>query len=138
AGLEDEALEAYQAALLAIGRVRGRGHLSMADPMRAVARLTDDPAVRATWFENAYRIRRNHLGRAHPTLSPYLDELNAARAEAGLEPMREEGERLRSEANFDLVDVYWATHRAPTGSTAAAEMFGGRAGDLSFGVAEVS
>ncbi|GAD60489.1 hypothetical protein [Brevundimonas abyssalis] len=91
AGLEDEALEAYQAALVAISRIRGRGHLSMADPMIAVARLTDDPAVRATWFENAYRIRRNHLGRAHPTLSPYLDELNAARAEAGLEASAKRG-----------------------------------------------
>ena len=138
AGLEDEALEAYQAALVAISRIRGRGHLSMADPMIAVARLTDDPAVRANWFENAYRIRRNHLGRAHPTLSPYLEEVNAARAEAGLEPLSEEGERLRSEPNFDLVNVYWATHRAQTGSTAAAEMFGGQTDRLSFGVAEVS
>lgn len=138
AGLEDEALEAWQAALLSISRIRGRGHISMADPMRAVARLTDDPAVRATWYENAYRIRRNHLGRAHPTLRPYLAELNAARAEAGLDALTEDGERLRSEPNFDLVNVYWATHRAPTGSQAAAEMFGGRAGDLAFGVAEVS
>lgn len=138
AGLEDEALEAWQAALVSISRIRGRGHISMADPMRAVARLTDDPAIRATWYENAYRIRRNHLGRAHPTLAPYLAELNAARAEAGLETLTEDGERLRSEPNFDLVNVYWATHRAPTGSLAAADMFGGRPGDLSFGVAEVS
>ncbi len=138
AGLPDEALEAWQAALLSISRIRGRGHISMADPMRAVARLTDDPAVRATWYENAYRIRRNHLGRAHPTLRPYLAELNAARAEAGLEPLTEDGERLRNEPNFDLVNVYWATHRAPTGSQAPAEMFGGRAGELGFGVAEVS
>ena len=56
-GLIDEAIQTYEAALLSLLQFRGQGHVSMADPMVRVARLTEDPETRVRWLEAALRIR---------------------------------------------------------------------------------
>lgn len=43
-----------------------------------------------------------------------------------------------ADPNFELVNVYWATHRASTGRPAPAQMFAGRPGPMTYGSAEVS
>ncbi len=138
AGLKGEAIETYQQALISILQFRGQGHISMAEPMTAVARLTDDPAIRAQWLLSAWDIREAVLGVGNPNLAPWRDELNAARRLAGLDPIGTRGTREEGEANFDLVDVWYATHREQTLRTAPADVYGGRRGPMRYGVAEVS
>ncbi len=161
AGLRNEAIRAYEQALVSILQFRGQGHISMAEPMEAVAALAEAPAARAQWLLSAFDIREAVWGRGNPNLVPYLTELNAARVAAGLEPFtgRSGGDfptNLTEQPvgsgppppppppgqpvapRFDLVDVYYATHRERTGRQAAAEVYGGRRGDLTFGVAQVS
>lgn len=138
AGLTGEAIDAYQQALISILTFRGQGDISMAEPMTAVARLTDDPPTRAQWLLSAYDIREGVLGVGNPNLAPWRDELNTARIAAGLDPLGTRGARQEGEGNFDLVDVYYATHREQTRRTAPADVYGGRRGALSYGVAEVS
>ncbi|MFW2343587.1 hypothetical protein [Brevundimonas sp.] len=55
-GRIDEAIHTYEAALLSILQFRGQGHISMAEPMVRVARLTQDPETRTRWLESAVRI----------------------------------------------------------------------------------
>ena len=43
--------------LASILQFRGQGHVSMAEPMVRVARLTEDPETRVRWLESALRIR---------------------------------------------------------------------------------
>ena len=57
-GLVDEAIQTYEAALLSILQFRGQGHVSMAEPMVRVARLTEDPETRVRWLEAALRVRQ--------------------------------------------------------------------------------
>jgi esterase/lipase superfamily enzyme len=152
AGLIDDAAGAYRLALQVIREVRGANDLSLADPLVDLARLQSDPAERLDGLEQAYLIREAVLGAAHPTLVPYRSELDAVRLEAnrdlaarGLDatpepPPAPTEAPLVAEAdrNFRLIDVFWATHRAPTGRAAPAEAFGGQSGPLTFGVSEVS
>ena len=138
AGLKTEAIDAYQQALISILQFRGQGDISMAEPMTAVARLTDDQAVRAQWLLSAYDIREGVLGTGNPNLNPWRDELNLARVAAGLDPLGTRGAREEGEANFDLIDVYYATHRQQTRRTTPADIYGGDRGAMSYGVAEVS
>ncbi len=138
AGLKGEAIEAYQQALISILQFRGQGDISMAEPMTAVARLTDDPAVKAQWLLSAWDIREGVLGVGNPNLASWRDELNAARLAAGLDPLGTRGAREEGDANFDLVNVWYATHREQTRRTAPTDIYGGRRGRLSYGVAEVS
>ncbi len=153
AGLKDEAIKAYQDALTAILQFRGQGDISMAAPMEAVARLSDTPARKAQWLLTAYDLREGVWGRGNQNLKPWLDELNAARVSAGLEPFAsrggEEGPppppppppvpgQPPSTDGFREVQVWYATHRAPTGDLTPATFYGGQRAELSFGVAEVS
>ncbi|MFN4092134.1 MAG: alpha/beta hydrolase [Brevundimonas sp.] len=138
AGLKGEAIDAYQQALISILTFRGQGDISMAEPMTAVARLTDDPAIRAQWLLSAWDIREGVFGVGNPNLQPWRDELNAARLAAGLDPLGTRGSPDEGEVNFDLVNVWYATHREQTRRTAPADIYGGRRGALSYGVAEVS
>ncbi|NBW07023.1 MAG: alpha/beta hydrolase [Caulobacteraceae bacterium] len=157
AGLKDEAIKAYQDALTAILQFRGQGDISMAAPMEAVARLSDTPAKKAQWLLTAYDLREGVWGRGNGNLKPYLDELNAARVSAGLEPFASRGGEglppppppppppvpgapppAPSTDGFREVQVYYATHRAPTGDLTPATFYGGQRAELSFGVAEVS
>lgn len=138
AGLKGEAIDAYQQALISILTFRGQGDISMAEPMTAVARLTDDPAIRAQWLLSAWDIREGVFGVGNPNLQPWRDELNTARLAAGLDPLGTRGSPDEGEVNFDLVNVWYATHREQTRRTAPADIYGGRRGALSYGVAEVS
>lgn len=147
-----DAVAAYQLAIQVIREARGDSDLSLADPLVAVARLQIDPAARQDGLEEAYRIRSEVVGAAHPTLVPYRQELDQARdvlnrdlASRGIAPPPtpppapvEPPLVAEADRNFRLVDVYWATHRAPTGRTAADEIFGGERGPMSFGTAQVS
>jgi esterase/lipase superfamily enzyme len=138
ANLPDEAIAAYQQALISILQFRGQGDISMAEPLEAVGRLTTAPATKAQWLMTAFEIREAVWGRGNPNLSPYREELNAARTAAGLAPIATRAGAPEGAANFDLVDVYYATHRLPTGRAAPSGFYGGERGPLSFGVAEVS
>lgn len=138
AGLKGEAIDAWQQALISILTFRGQGDISMAEPMTAVARLTDDPEVKAQWLLSAWDIREGVFGVGNPNLQPWRDELNAARLAAGLDPLGTRGSPDEGEVNFDLVNVWYATHREQTRRTAPADVYGGRRGPLSYGVAEVS
>lgn len=138
AGLNGEAINAYQQALISILTFRGQGDISMAEPMTAVARLTDDPEVKAQWLLSAWDIREGVLGVGNPNLQPWRDELNAARLAAGLDPLGTRGSPDEGVDNFDLVNVWYATHREQTRRTAPGDIYGGRRGPLSYGVAEVS
>ena len=139
AGLRTEAVQAYQQALTSILAFRGQGDISMAEPMTAIARLATDPAVKAQWFLSAYDVREAVWGRGNTNLAPYRVELNAARVAAGLAALGTRGAPQDGSANFDLVDIYYATHRAPTGQVTPTDFYGGERGDtLRFGVAEVS
>ena len=138
AGLKGEAIDAYQQALVSILTFRGQGDISMAEPMTAVARLTDDPAIRAQWLLSAWDIREGVFGVGNPNLQPWREELNTARLAAGLDPLGTRGSPDGGEVNFDLVNVWYATHREQTRRTAPADIYGGRRGRLSYGVAEVS
>lgn len=55
-GLIDEAIRAYEDALLSILQFRGQGHDSMVQPMVRVARLTGDPETRVRWLTTALAI----------------------------------------------------------------------------------
>lgn len=138
AGLKGEAIDAYQQALISILTFRGQGDISMAEPMTAVARLTDDPEVKAQWLLSVWDIREGVFGVGNPNLQPWRDELNAARLAAGLDPLGTRGSPDEGEVNFDLVNVWYATHREQTRRIAPADIYGGRRGPLSYGVAEVS
>lgn len=138
AGLKPEAMAAYEQALMAIMLFRGQGDASMIEPMEAVAALQSDPAKRAQWLQTAFDIRARIWGLTNPNLDPYLATLNAARTAAGQEIYTPSGGIRAGDPNFDLVDVYYATHRAATGRPEPSEAYGGRRGPLSFGVAEVS
>jgi esterase/lipase superfamily enzyme len=137
-GLNDDAVAAYVQALIAILQFKGQGDISMAEPMEAVARLTADPAKKADWLLKAYDIREAVWGANNPNLATYRAELDAARRSAGLNPLGTRAAPADGPSNFDLINVYYATHRAPTGAIAPSGWFGGDRGPLSFGVAEVS
>lgn len=138
AGLKQDAIEAYQQALVSILRFRGQGDLSMAEPMEAIARLAESPSEKARWFSTAFDIRERVWGATNPNLDPYRDQANAARRVVGQAAYeRPEGTRA-GEVNFDLVNVFYATHRVPTGRTTPADAFGGERGAMSYGTAEVS
>ncbi|CAN5266295.1 hypothetical protein BH10PSE1_BH10PSE1_14640 [soil metagenome] len=138
AGLNDDAVAAYVQALITILQFKGQGDISMAEPMEAVARLTTDPAKKADWLLKAYDIREAVWGANNPNLATYRAELDTARRSAGLNPLGTRAAPADGPSNFDLVNVYYATHRARTGSATPSGMFGGDRGDLNFGVAQVS
>lgn len=138
AGLKAAAIAAYEQALMSMLQFRGQGHVSMIEPLEAIGRLSDDPQVRARWLDAAFDIRETVWGPGNPNLAPYRETLNAARAAAGQPPRTPPAGTRAGEANFDLVDVYYATHRAATGRATPAHAFGGQRGPLLFGVAEVS
>jgi esterase/lipase superfamily enzyme len=138
AGLKDEATAAYVQALVSILQFRGQGHVSMIEPLEAVGRLATEPSLKADWFLRAYEIRESVYGANNPNLAPYRAELDAARRAANLNPLGTRAAPADGASNFDLVDVYYATHRARTGQMTPAGMFGGDRAPLSFGVAEVS
>lgn len=138
AGLKDEAIRAYEAALVSILQFRGQTHETMIAPLTAVALLASDPAVKARWLLSAYEIRETIWGPSSLHLAPYRDELNAARTAAGLLPIETRAAPPPGAPNFDLVNVYYATHRATTGRAAPASFFGGNRGGMAYGVAEVS
>lgn len=138
AGLKAEAIAAYEQALMSMLQFRGQGHITMVEPLEAVAGLSDDAQVRARWLDAAFDIREAVWGPGNPHLEPYRRALNAALAAAG-RPARPGYAGMRAgEPNFDLVNVYYATHRAATGQAEASGVFSGRRGPLAFGVAEVS
>ncbi|QLQ12061.1 MAG: hypothetical protein HZY74_00475 [Brevundimonas sp.] len=83
AGLKQDAIEAYQQALVSILRFRGQGDLSMAEPMEAIARLAESPSEKARWFSTAFDIRERVWGATNPNLDPYRDQANAARRVVG-------------------------------------------------------
>lgn len=138
AGLKDDAVATYVQALISILQFKGQGDISMAEPMEAVARLSSEPATKADWLLKAYDIREAIWGANNPNLATYRIELDAARRLAGLDPLGTRAAPADGPANFDLVNVYYATHRARTDSATPAGLFGGERGALSFGVAEVS
>lgn len=168
AGLTQEARAAYRVVLQMIDEIRGSDDLSRADPMTELALLTSDPAERYALLQQAFSLRQTALGAGHRLLFSYRIDLDAALvalnqdlASRGLPPTAPPAPTLgftprRSQTrgavpgappapppvaanpNFELVDVYWATHRAPTGRVAPAQMFGGRAGPMTYGSAEVS
>lgn len=147
----EEAAAAYRLALQIIREERGEDDLSLADPLAALARLETDPSARLDGLEEAYRIRELAVGAAHPVLHPYRAELDVVREQANRDlasrgitpppapppppvaPVVAEADR-----NFRLVDIYWATHRAPTGRPAPDEAYGGHPGPMAYGTAEVS
>ena len=138
AGLRDEAVAAYEQALMSMMLFRGQGHISMAEPLEAVAALQTDAAKRAQWLKAAFDIRERVWGQTNPNLAVYRQTLNTARAEAGLEPIVPAAGTRAGDPNFDLVDVYYATHREATGRPEPSEAYGAERGALNFGVAEVS
>lgn len=138
AGLRDEAVTAYEQALMSIMMFRGQGHMSMAEPLEAVAALQTDPAKRAQWLKAAFDIRERVWGQTNPNLAVYRQTLNTARAEVGLAPIVPTPGTRAGDPNFDLVDVYYATHRTATGAAAPSDAYGARRGPMTFGVAEVS
>jgi len=152
AGLVADAEGAYRLALQVIRQVRGEDDLSLADPLVALARLQTDPGERLAGLEEAYLIREAVLGPAHPTLVAWRSELDDARREAnrdlaarGLDQPPEPPPAptevpvvAEADRNFRLVDVFWATHRAPTGKAAPGEAFGGQSGPMAFGMSQVS
>lgn len=138
AGLTSEAVAAYEQALMSMMLFRGQGHISMAEPLEAVAALQTDPAKRAQWLKAAFDIRERVWGQTNPNLAVYRQTLNTARAQAGLEPIVPAGGVRAGDPNFDLVDVYYATHREATGRPEPSEAYGAQRGALNFGVAEVS
>lgn len=138
AGLTEEAVAAYEQALMSMMMFRGQGHISMAEPLEAVAGLQIDPAKRAQWLKAAFDIRERVWGATNPNLAVYRQTLNTARTEAGLDPIAPPPVTRAGEPNFDLVDVYYATHRTPTGEAAPSDAYGFQRGPMNFGVAEVS
>lgn len=138
AGLTDEAVAAYEQALMSMMMFRGQGHISMAEPLEAVAALQIDPAKRAQWLQAAFDIRERIWGQTNPNLAVYRQTLNAARAAVGQAPIMPPTGTRAGEPNFDLVDVYYATHRTPTGEAAPSDAYGFQRGPMNFGVAEVS
>ena len=139
AGKGREALATYNRALLDILRFRGQGHISLAEPMEEVAALAVEPARKADWLERAFNVREIVWGRGNPNLIPYRDAVNSARLASGQGPMLTRAAPADDwPPNFDLVNVWYATHRARTGSDTPSDIFGGRRGPLSFGVTEVS
>lgn len=138
AGRNRDALAAYNRALLDIIRFRGQGDISLAEPMEELAGLATEPARRADWLEKAFAIRETIWGAFNPNLATYRDAVNAARAEAGMEPIRTRGAPADGVSNFDRINVWYATHRARTDALTPADIFGGQRGPLSYGVAEVS
>lgn len=165
AGQTAEARLAYQTVVRLIEDVRGLDDLSKAEPLTELAGLNSDPAERYDLLQQAFAVRERALGPAHALLLPYRAEvdqaraaLNEDRAARGLPPVAAPGLAAvtprRSQTrgapvpgaqpavpvnpNFELVDVYWATHRAATGRAAPAQAFGGGGAPLSFGIAEVS
>lgn len=138
AGLTADAVAAYEQALVSMMTFRGQGHISMIEPLEAVAELQADPAKRAQWLQAAFDIRERVWGQTNPNLDVYRARLNTAREAAGLEALIPSGGIRAGDPNFDLVDVYYATHRLPTGRPEPAQAYAGRRGPMAFGVAEVS
>jgi len=152
AGQIEEASAAYRLALQIIREERGEDDLSLADPLVALARLEADPSARLEGLEEAYRIRELALGAAHPVLEPYRTELDLIRVELnrdlasrGIAPLPTPPAPpttapvvAEADRNFRLIDVYWATHRVPTGRPAPDEAYGGDLGPMAYGTAEVS
>ena len=137
-GRTREAVAAYNRGLLDIMRFRGQGDISLAQPMEELAALATEPARRADWLEKAFVIRETVWGVANPNLAAYREAVDAARAAAGQKPMLTRTAPADGPSNFDLIDVWYATHRARADALTPAAMFGGQRGPLSYGVTEVS
>ncbi len=138
AGRTRDAVAAYNRGLLDIMRFRGQGDISLAGPMEELAALATEPMRRADWLEKAFIIRESVWGAANPNLATYREAVDSARLSAGLKPMLTRAAPADEPSNFDLVDVWYATHRARTEAMTPAAMFGGARGPLSYGVTEVS
>lgn len=152
AGQAEEAKATYRLAIQITREERGDDDLSLAEPLLSLARLEDDPSARLDSLQESYRIREAVLGYYNPVLQPYRAELEASQAAAnrdlasrGIEllpapppPPPIPGPVAAEDRNFQLVDIYWATHRTPTGRMAPDEFYGGLKSELTFGTAEVS
>ncbi len=138
------AITAYQAAVTTIGSSKG-GHddLTQVDPLRRIAalrvQLGDLPGA-VKDIDRAFAIA---TAAKHPSLREVRVEYETIRAafvaanpaDSLPEPYKPRG----GESNrYDVVELFYATHRKPTGAVEPIRFYGGERGPLVYGKAYVS
>lgn len=144
AGDKAAAITAYQAAVVTIAAQNdGHDDLTQVDPLRRIAALRlelgDLPGA-ARDIDKAFGIA---TAAKHPSLREVRVEYDTIRAaylaahpgDALPEPYRPRG----GEPNrYDVVELFYATHRKPTGAVEPVKFYGGDRGPLVYGKAYVS
>lgn len=138
------AVQAYDKAVAAIARAHG-GHddLTMVDPLRKTAALRRDLSDLAAAVNDIDRAFAIATDAKHPALREVTVEYNAIRqAFVAANPTAKLPEayvpRGGPTSGYDIVELYYATHRRPTGATDPGRFYGGDRGPMVYGKAYVS
>lgn len=144
AGDKALAVAAYQKAVATIAKAHG-GHddLAQVEPLRRSAALRRELGDLAGAYADIDKAREIASTVKHPSLLEVRAEYTAIRAAyvaANPAAVLPEPYTLRGgdAQGYDVVEVFYATHRKPTGAAEPASFFGGDRGPLAFGKAYVS
>ena len=140
------AIKAYGQALDSISRAHdGHDDLTQVDPLRRTAALRQalgDLAGAVADIDRAYVIA---AAAKHPSLREVRAEQGEVRAaflaaNPDAPPLKDYVLRGAggAPAAYDVVEVFYATHRKPTGATEPVKFYGGERGPLAYGKAYVS
>ncbi len=141
--LDDAAAQpAYLRAIATIRRLKGQDDISLAEPFAELAAVQDrlgakDEALAS--LRQAYEVMALAMGPDHELTAPYKASYEArlGRPAPAADQVRA-GRRPPPKLPFHRVEIFYATHRVPTGAKTPATYFGGAAGPLRYGRAVVS
>ena len=144
----DERLAAYRRAIADLERGYGRQSAELIEPLREQAALMAAKGEHdgaETALRRALALAQGVLGSDHATTDAVRREHAAALARYNARRPRSAAPRAAPvltptapARTFELVEIWWATHRTPTGSPEPARFFGPKRGPMRFGKAVVS
>jgi esterase/lipase superfamily enzyme len=146
AGDKKAALLAYSSALTDMASFDGEHDPQQIEILRKTAVLRSqlsDLAGAASDLDRASEIAKAVLNETDPTIAEVTaDDDRAWASYQAADPSARRPLQFASRAiatdQFDLVEIYYATHRKPTGSVAPAKYYGGERGPLVYGKALIS
>jgi len=147
AGDKRTALTAYEAALGEIARIRGKNDPQQIDLLRKIAGLKaelGDLKAAATDMDRALDVADLAWGAKHESMPGLKAEADrawrayrAADPNAAPRPLRF-ASRAAATEQYDQVDIFYATHRRPTGDPDPLKFYKGQRGPMAYGKATVS
>ncbi|WP_309643975.1 alpha/beta hydrolase [Phenylobacterium sp.] len=139
--LEDDvaAEAAYRQALAFLARLKGPDDVTLAEPLAELAEVQlrlGDRAQALLSLNRALTIMSQAMGDDHELVAPYRLAYEAALGR----PDAASGTRAggRTKLPYHLVEIFYATHRVPTGGATPAGYYSGRSGPMRFGRAIIS